>query len=640
MPPPRQPLSIAFHSSPANPGYEQLLNDGASDKVRRLDERARQRGIESLNPKTNLLARIGTEFNKQGRVTKNGYGVLHLPWLAQANPGWAEMIRGEVEEIRKAIKQTHGVALKYLIWAGMGGSAEDKAFYLSAGLLKPRVRVYLLDSTDPAKLRAILDHIEKIDKQPLAKALRKCLVVGMAMGMTSYEPVVNLEKLDELYGKLKIPNQTNFIYMTLPGSVLDRFASSRGFRRVELQPDNGNSTAGRHSGPLTRGSLYPLALNGCNLDAWMKATFLGDAEIDAAFRLAGFIEANAAAGRDKLTLFLPAPWHGGAIWTKQDFEESLGKSEKIGIKVAINEKLKLVNYWSPKEPQQDRCFLVVNVAGLKNPDTAKVAALRRAGYPLAVLKLSGQAAVARYMQFIHYVVFGLGYLRKMNFVTQPGVELYKKIAAEIHAQSQRKGGIQATSAWKGFESAECRVRWRGGLTVNFDPLCRLGLLDDGDLRCENGNAAAIFAKALGALVPSGKVSYGELTYFGDTRYNPSGKRFLAAMNAAADTLFRSRLKMPADVYEGPAMNHSYHEMIIGYGHGLSIPILSERQASIKRVGYTADYHQAQWLATQQALHERGRAVIPMTTRDLSDKSCQTVKEFFSEVAHRLPRRRG
>ncbi len=640
MPPPRQPLSIAFHSSSPHPGYDQLVNDRVIEKVRQLDRRARERGLKSLKPMSNVLTRIGTEYDKQGRVTKNGYGVLHLPWRAQENPGWADMIGSEVDDIRRSIKQAHGVALKYVIWVGMGGSAEDKAFYLSAGLLKPRVRIYLLDSTDPAKLRAILDHIEQIDRQPLAKALRKCLVVGMAMGMTSYEPVLNLEKLDELYRKLKIPNQSNFIYMTLPGSILDRFASARGFRRVELQLDNGNSTAGRHSGPLTRGSLYPLALNGCNLDAWMKASSLSDAEIDSALRLAGFIQANAAAGRDKLTLFLPASWHGGAIWTKQDFEESLGKSEKIGIKVAINEKLKLVNYWSPKEPLQDRCFLVVNVSGARNPDAAKVAALRRAGYPLTVLKLSGQAPVARYMQFIHYVVFGLGCLRKMNFVTQPGVELYKKIAAELYAEAQRKGDIQATSAWKHFESAECRVRWRGGLSVNFDPLCRLGLLDEADLHCENGNATAIFAKALGALVRSGKVSYGDLTYFGDTRYNPSGKRLLSAMNAAADRVFRSRLKMPADVYEGPAMNHSYHEMIIGYGHGLSIPILSERQAAIKRIGYTTDYHQAQWLATQQALHERRRAVIPMTIRDLSDKSCQTVKEFFSEVAQRLPRRRG
>ena len=51
--------------------------------------------------------------------------------------------------------------------------------------------------------------------------------------------------------------------------------------------------------------------------------------------------------------------------------------------------------------------------------------------PIAILTFPGKTPVSHYMQFIHYVVGGLGYLRKMNFVTQPGVELYKAIAAEI-----------------------------------------------------------------------------------------------------------------------------------------------------------------------------------------------------------------
>ena len=48
------------------------------------------------------------------------------------------------------------------------------------------------------------------------------LVVGMALGATSYEPVVNLEKLDLLYRKLRISPEHNFLYMTLPDSILDR----------------------------------------------------------------------------------------------------------------------------------------------------------------------------------------------------------------------------------------------------------------------------------------------------------------------------------------------------------------------------------------------------------------------------------
>lgn len=636
----RPPLALSFYSFPFNPGFERLVDERVVECVRELDERGRAKGLRAMKPKSDVLVRIGTERNEKGKVSKNGYGVLHLPWLAQEHPEWPAMIRREVAAIREAIQEAHGVPLKYVIWAGMGGSAEDKAFYQAAGLFNGGVRVYLLDSTDPAKLRAILDHIQKIDKQPLAKALRKCLVVGMAMGMTSYEPVVNLEKLDGLYRKLKIANQSNFIYMTLPGSVLDRFASKQGFRRVELQPDGGNTTAGRHSGPLTRGSLYPLGLNGCDLNAWMGATALSDEEVQAALQLAGFIDANVRAGCDKLTLFVPGSWTSGAVWTKQDFEESLGKSDSLGLKIAIQEKLKLANYWSPKDQRQDRCFLVVNVAGEKNPDTEKVNALRRAGYPLAVLKLSGAAPVARYMQFIHYVVFGLGYLWKMNFVTQPSVELYKAITARIHRQARTKGGIDQTAAWARFANSPLRLPWRGGLTVNFEALAKLGLMNDDDFQSENGNAAAVYASVLDRLARDGTVRYGELTYFGDSRYHRPGALLRRALDASADIVFRSRLKMPADVYEGPAMNHSFHEMIIGHGGALSTIALSDRQDNYKRLDYDPDYHRAQWLATVLALLERGRPVVPLTIRDTSESSRKNLREFFAEVARRLPRRRG
>lgn len=638
MPSARPLIEFNTHCFDPAPIYKTLVRESVLERVREIDRRAREEGLDSLKAESDPLIGIGMEVAEDGRVTKNGYGVLDLPWLAEQHPEWPGLIEQEVNEIRRNIRSEHGAPLKYLIWAGMGGSAEDKAFYLTAGLINRRVRVYLLDSTDPAKLRAILDHIEKIGKQPLKQALRKCLVVGMAMGMTSYEPVLNLEKLDALYQQLKIPNRHNFLYMTLPGSLLDEFGRARGFRRVELQLDNGNTTAGRHSGPLTRGSLYPLALNGCDLESWFQAAFLQQQEIDSAFQLAAFIQGNAEQGRDKLTLYLPHPWRGGAIWTKQDFEESLGKREEIGVKVAVNEPIKLVNYFPPKDPQQDRCFLVVSSNGLRNPDAGKVAALRRAGYPLAVLKVNGPAAPARYMQFIHYTVFALGYLRKMNFVTQPGVELYKQIARELSGRPGQK--FEETPAWRGLASSPHRVNWRGGLSVYFNSLAGTGRLNADDLEIENRNAPAIYAEALRRLVEQGSVTYGELTFFGDTRYRRAGHQLRRVLDHAANTVFRSRLKMPADVYEGPAMNHSYHEMIIGYGRGFSTVILTEKQEKIKRVNYTADYHRAQWLATQQALERRNRAVAALTLPDLTENSRTTLKEFFSEVARRLPRRRS
>src|SRR5205085_12519434 len=160
-------------------------------------------------------------------------------------------------------------------------------------------------------------------------------------------------------------------------------------------------------------------------------------EILDAWKLSAFLHAQGEAGRDKVTLTLPKPWAGAALWTKQDFEESLGKSEAIGLKIVIEEKIKLATYRPPKDPRQDRAFLCVQIKGAPNTDAAKVALLRRAGYPLATLTAPAGTPLSRYMQFVHYTVCGLGVLRNMNFVTQPSVELYKSITGKVYAEAQK-----------------------------------------------------------------------------------------------------------------------------------------------------------------------------------------------------------
>jgi len=41
-----------------------------------------------------------------------------------------------------------------------------------------------------------------------------------------------------------------------------------------------------------------------------------------------------------------------------------------------------------------------------NEDTAKIALLRRSGYPVAMLTLPAGTPLSRYMQFVHYAVCG------------------------------------------------------------------------------------------------------------------------------------------------------------------------------------------------------------------------------------------
>lgn len=620
----RLSLSNDLPGAPAQGYFERFQRERVLERLRNLDERVRREGLRGLHADDDLLIRIGMETDSQGRVTKNGYGVFNLAWQVPQHPEWPEMIAGEIEELRAGVKRAHGVSPRYLLWCGMGGSAEDKAMYQAVGLLRRGVRCYVVDSTDPAKLKWILEDIRRRDGRPLTEALRRSLVVGMAMGMTSYEPVVNLEKLATLYDRQQLPSQANFLYMTLPGSVLDQFAGPRGYRRVELQPDGANTTAGRHSGPLTRGSLYPLALAGVDLRAWMNGAVLSESQILTAWRLASFLHAQGEAGRDKVTLLLPRRWKGAGIWTKQDFEESLGKSERLGIKIVVGEKPKLVNYHAPKDPRQDRVFLAVQTGGEPHPEAAKITRLRLAGYPVAVLTAPQGCLLSTYMQFIHYTVFGLAYLREMNFVTQPSVELYKSVAAEIHGEARQAGGIRHTRAWRQMMETTRRVRF-GRVTLSYHLLPETN--DAPDLP-----APERYARLLEHEIAAGRVRYGELTFFGDTRYSPRGTAALRVLNRAGEELFRSRLKMPVDIYEGPAMNHSYHEMIIGHGGCFSTVLASLRQEELPAAGYTADYHMAQFLATQIALARRGRPVVSILLDDLEEQSLASLAEFFHRAA--------
>ncbi len=626
-------LLTLYHDFPSSTDVaESFEKQNILAKLKALDSRARRKGLESLDPARNSLIGLGTEIDADGHVTKNSYGIFNLSWQAELQHQWPDQVMGELDEIRNGIKKTHNAPLKFLIWAGMGGSAEDKAMYNAVGLLKRGPRLYVLDSTDPAKLKNILDDITTRSGKTLADALKSTLVIGMAMGMTSYEPVVNLQKLSALYAKQKIDSRPNFLYMTMPDSLLDCFGKQQGYRKVELQLDDGNSTAGRHSGPMTRGSLYPLGLAGVDLKQWIRATFLTEDEVQSAWKLSAFLNNQAVAGRNKITLLLPKSWAGAAVWTKQDFEESLGKREDFGLKMVVDEQPKLANYRPPKDPAQDRCFLAVQLRGEPHPQAQKILALRRAGYPVAALTVT-RPELSRYMQFMHYTVFGIGYLQKMNFVTQPSVELYKAITSRLHNEAQKAGGIEKTQEWQRMLTSPRRARWHNSVTLSFDRLPE-------DLKATAANAPAIYAELLKSMVCCGNVQYGELTFFGDMRYSKQGRAMRRTLDRAAEQVFRNALKMPADVYEGPAMNHSFHEMIIGHGKALSTVVLSEKAEKIASLDYTADYHRAQFLATQMALAERKRYVVAIVVKDLEDGTLATLGEFFRRVQLLLKARGG
>jgi hypothetical protein len=151
--------------------FKRFAEEGLLERLRALDARWREGGLDGLDAADPVVA-IGTEVDGSGKVTKNSYGVLNLAWQAAEHPEWAGVVLDEVAAIRKRIRHTHGTRLRFLIWAGMGGSVEDKSMYNALGLLRKAPRCYALDSTDPAKLKAILDDMTSRSGESMAALLR------------------------------------------------------------------------------------------------------------------------------------------------------------------------------------------------------------------------------------------------------------------------------------------------------------------------------------------------------------------------------------------------------------------------------------------------------------------------------------
>jgi hypothetical protein len=206
------------------------------------------------------------------------------------------------------------------------------------------------------------------------------------------------------------------------------------------------------------------------------------------------------------------------------------------------------------------------------------------------------------------------------------VELYKTLAGEIHADAKRAGSVSKTSAWCSMTASERQSSWRRRLTVYYDTV---------DANADAGDGAARYASLIRQLHANRSIEYGELTFFGDLRLGTAGRAMRATLERSADRVFRRALRIPVDVYEGPAMNHSYHEMIIGHGRCFSTVLLSRKQASIKSVNYTSEYHVSQFLATRMALARRNRPVVAIVVNDLSEHSRAAVDDFFGAVARHL-----
>ncbi|HXM57490.1 MAG TPA: hypothetical protein VOB72_18980 [Candidatus Dormibacteraeota bacterium] len=513
---------------------------------------------------------LGQLIERRGRMAELATedGDVKLDWADGVARALEAAALADVDALAASIR---AAGVRHLVWSGMGGSVQTIHALRGSGLLAGAgLDVHPLDSTDPAALNRLL--------RTIGGELDRTLVVAVAMGMTSEEPVTHLEWLDALLRVRGVADVgRRLIVMTLPGSSLDRFASERGVRRLDLQLDGQSHTPGRMSAPATRVFLLPAALAlpvgglgevlaRCQAEHRLSRS-LDAAERDAVaagdpfVRLAAWLHAQMGEGRDMLVLDLPDRWRPLAPWVEQVVEESLGKGDR-GLLVFHGQEA--VEGWADRH-----AVLRFDEGGGLVPG----------GAPVAVLRLAvggGLAGAARFFVGWELTVALVGYLDGITFAGQPAVEAYKRHARELRLSE-------------------------GPLPYPPDAVDAAGL-------------APVLAGTARAALASGRLAYLDLTVNAD-----AGGGAWDAARGEALRLGNRVLRRPVKLRWGPQDYHSTEQSETDGPPGvLSVRVLVRRTESVAAGDYSDRFLHAQALGTVRAMREAGRPPVLVVLNDVSE----------------------
>jgi glucose-6-phosphate isomerase len=556
---------------------------------------------------------LGELLERRGRTAElaTEAGDVKLSWVDQV--AWAlehRAVLAEIEDLAASLR----TRFRHLVWAGMGGSVQTVHTLCRLGLLDGAgLAVHPLDSTDPAALNRLLRAIGGDEAGTV--------MVAVAMGMTSEEPISHLRWFHGLLAAAGVPDAGDHaLVMTLPGSYLDEFARSHGSRRLDIQPDGQSHTPGRMSAPSTRVFLLPaaLALGGGagglgNLLQRLQAEYglrpgLTRQQRDDLLaadpfaRLAAWLSAQVDAGRDMVLLDLPERWRGLGAWIEQAVEESLGKGGR-GLLVFPDQDLAATAAWP------DGCAILrVDEGGGGEVGARPVAVLR---LPAGDDPTDRLAAAGRVFAGWDLAVALVGRLQGITFAGQPAVEGYKRYARELR---DAPGPLPYP--------ADRQVA---------DPSGRLTLYHGAsglDLAAASDPARAL-ASACSQLLERDRLGYLDVTLNAE----PEGPLWERLRRLATDFASR-RLARPVKVRSGPRDYHSTEQSETdGPPDLLSLRILLRRHEAVAAGEYDDRFLQAQALGTMLAMRDAGRPVLLVMLESADDT--EALDDLFAGAAAHL-----
>jgi glucose-6-phosphate isomerase len=317
--------------------------------------------------------------------------------------------------------------LSHVYLLGMGGSSLCAEVLRDVGADDPPVRFVVLDTTDERAVRQATEAL-----QPATSLFLVASKSGSTIEVTALERHF-WSVMEEATGR---DTGRHFVAITDPGSPLVALAAERGYRRVFENPAD---IGGRYSA-LSLFGLVPAALLGIDIGrlldgaaAMAEACRADDAD-NPGVVLGAFMAAQAAAGRDKLTLLLPPPLAPLGVWVEQLVAESTGKLGR-GVLPIVGEPLGEVSEYG-----EDRAFVAVLTADTGDLD-ASARLLESAGHPVFRI-VAGTASIGREFFRWEFATAVAGVALELNPFDEPDVRAAKeRTAAQLEAR-RRTGSFR------------------------------------------------------------------------------------------------------------------------------------------------------------------------------------------------------
>lgn len=360
--------------------------------------------------------------------------------------GWLDIIERQLaclDLIDDFAADVRNEGFTHVLLLGMGGSSlSPEVLSETFGQKDGSPRLYVLDSTDPAQVKAFEDKLDP------AKTL---FIVSSKSGSTLEPNIFKqyfFERLEQTLGKGKAG--AHFVAVTDPGSKLEEAARRDGFRQIF----HGDPSIGGRYSALSHFGMIPAAAMGIEarrlLDrAGEMATACSPrapVERNPGLVLGLILGAAAKAGLDKLTLITSPGLSNLGAWLEQLLAESTGKQAR-GIIPVDREPL-----GSPEDYGNDRVFAYLSVEGQTDAQQdAAIETLEKAGR--AVVRLHLRDAYDLGAQFFLWEIATAvaGSVLGINPFDQPDVEASKIVTRTMTEQYESSGTLPVETAFARFD---------------------------------------------------------------------------------------------------------------------------------------------------------------------------------------------